>query len=113
MGFKKGLVPDGGCLPMTKECSKEVDINTLNGTILAIEVKHDAKRCERYHVRILRSIETNKPSGYYCMMYYQLNSTSTENSRNLNSNDIMLLVDRYNIQRVALAEYGTSFGCLK
>ena len=107
--FKKGIIPIEERQRLAEQWTNDVDVNSLDDTIVSIETESLAKLYEKYNVPALRNLAVDRPPGVYRWMYCQLNSASTQESRDEKSNQILQLADRYRVQGVALAEHCTNF----
>ena len=79
--FKKGLIPHEERRKLSEDWSKDVCLDLLNTTILAIEAESLAKRLNNMNMTACGHLEADIPEGVYCWVYCQLNSTSTVESR--------------------------------
>jgi hypothetical protein len=109
--FKGGLIPQLHREKLADEWASDeiIDPSELDPTIVSIEAEALAKRWERYNAPALGEVPITRPNGVYRFMYCQLNSASTNESRELKSEEILTLVDKYDIQGVAIAEHCTNF----
>lgn len=111
--FKKGVIPHEERRKLAEDWSKDVDLDSLDATILAIEAESLAKRYEKMNMPALGHLEVDRPAGVYRWMYCQLNSASTEESRDEKTHEIKQLVDRYSVQGVVMCEHCTNFGNMR
>lgn len=64
-----------------EDWSEDVDLESLDATILAIEAESLARRYKKMSVPALDCLEINQPARVYRLLYCQLNSALTEESR--------------------------------
>ena len=107
--FKKGIIPIEERRRLAERWTCDVDVNILDDTIVSVETENLAKLYEKYNVPALGNLVVDRPPGVYRWMYCQLNSASTQESRDEKSHQILQLADRYGVQGVALAEHCTNF----
>ena len=93
--FKKGIIPSAERKQLAQEWTSKVDVTSLDDIIVSIETENLAKLYEKYNVPTLVNLAVDQPPGVYRWMYCQLNSASTQESRDEKSNQILQLVDRY------------------
>ena len=107
--FKKGVIPGINRARLARQWSLEADMEELDPAVLAIEAEAIAKQWEKMNVPTLGRLEEDRLSGTFRIMYCQLNSASTKESRTEKTHQIKQLADRYGAQGVAICEHCTNF----
>ena len=108
--FKKGVIPHEERRKLAEAWSDEVDLDLLDETILAIEAESLAKRYEKMNMPALGHLEVDRPAGVYRWMYCQFNIALTQESRDVKTNEIKQLINRYSVKGVVMCEHCTNFG---
>jgi hypothetical protein len=91
---------------IAEQWSQESKMEIYDPTIVALEAKFLVKRHRRSHVPELGKLERQRPSGVHRWMMCQINSASTEETREIKTDQIRELVEEYDVQGVGLIKVG-------
>ena len=91
---------------MAEQWSLESRLATYDPVIVALEAKFLDKRHRLTHVPELGRLERKRPSGVHRWMMCQINSASTEETKEVKTEQIRELVEEYDVQGVGLIEVG-------
>ena len=91
---------------MAEQWSLESRLATYDPAIVALEAKFLDKRHRLTHVPELGRLERKRPSGVHRWMMCQINSASTEETKEVKTEQIRELVEEYDVQGVGLIKVG-------